>query len=163
MRRIELFWIRRIELVSFVVFGKYRHRYAVSSLMDTAYCKVGSVAYRLELPQELSGIHNVFHVSNLRKCLSDETLDVPLKELKITDKLQFIEESLEIIDRDVKRLKQSQIPIVKVRWNSRRGLEFTWEREDEIKRKYPHFFRARNLWLRRAESRDGIHFNDERM
>ncbi|GKB15185.1 hypothetical protein Tco_0849108 [Tanacetum coccineum] len=80
--------------------------------------KVSSVAYRLELQQELSGIHNVFHVSNLKKCLTDETLVVPLKELKITNKLQLIEEQLEIMDREVKRLKQSRIPIVKVRWNS---------------------------------------------
>ncbi|GJY99097.1 hypothetical protein Tco_0516527 [Tanacetum coccineum] len=56
------------------------------------------------------------------------------------DKLHFIEEPVEIIDRDVKKLKQSRIPIVKVRWNSRRGPEFTWEREDQIKKKYPHLF-----------------------
>ncbi|GJY34658.1 putative reverse transcriptase domain-containing protein [Tanacetum coccineum] len=102
--------------------------------------KVGPVTYRLELPQELSGIHDVFLVSNLKKCLTDKTLVVPLKELKIPDKLQFIKKPLEIMDQEVKRLKQSRIPIVKVWWNSRRGSEFTWEHEDEIKRKYPHLF-----------------------
>ncbi|GKD31666.1 putative reverse transcriptase domain-containing protein, partial [Tanacetum coccineum] len=97
--------------------------------------EISPIAYRLELPQELSEIHDVFHVSNLKKCLTDETLAVPLKELHITNKLQFIEEPLEIMDREVKRLKHNRIPIVKVQWNSRRGPEFTCERKDEIKRK----------------------------
>ncbi|GJZ83370.1 hypothetical protein Tco_0648543 [Tanacetum coccineum] len=102
--------------------------------------RIGLVAYRLKLPQELSGIHDVFHVLNLKKCLTDETLVIPLKELHITIKLQFIKEPLEIMDHEVKRLKHSRIPIVKVGWHSRRGPEFTWEREDEIKRKYPYLF-----------------------
>ncbi|GJV93892.1 hypothetical protein Tco_1541705 [Tanacetum coccineum] len=75
--------------------------------------KVGSVAYKLELPQELSRVHNTFH---------------------------FVEEPVEIMDREVKRLRQSRVPIVKVRWNSRRGPEFTWEREDQFRKKYPHLF-----------------------
>lgn len=102
--------------------------------------RVGPVAYKLELSEELQGIHNTFHVSNLKKCLSDESLIIPLEELRIDDKLHFIEEPIEIMDREVKQLKQSRIPIVKVRWNTRRGPEFTWEREDQIKRKYPHLF-----------------------
>ncbi|GJT38113.1 hypothetical protein Tco_0937978 [Tanacetum coccineum] len=105
--------------------------------------RVGLVAYRLELPHELSEIHDVFYVSNLRKCLIDKMFIVSLEEMIITDKLQFIEEPLEMMDREVKRLKHSRIPIVKVRWNSRRGPEFTWEREDEIKHKYPHLFMSR--------------------
>lgn len=102
--------------------------------------RIGPVAYRLKLPQELCSIHDTFHVSNLKKCWSDETLVVPLEEIQIDDKLHFIEEPLEIVDREVKRLKQSRIPIVKVRWNSRRGPEFTWEREDQFRHKYPHLF-----------------------
>ncbi|GJS46593.1 putative reverse transcriptase domain-containing protein [Tanacetum coccineum] len=102
--------------------------------------KVGSVAYKLELPQELSRVHNTFHVSNLKKCYSDEPLAVPLEGLHIDDKLQFVEEPVEIMEREVKRLKRSRIPLVKVRWNSRRGPEFTWEREDSFKKKYPHLF-----------------------
>ncbi|GKC28639.1 putative reverse transcriptase domain-containing protein [Tanacetum coccineum] len=94
--------------------------------------KVGSVAYKLELPQELSKVHNTFHVSNLKKYYSDEPLAVPLEGLHMDDKLRFMEEPVEIIDREVKQLKQSRIPIVKVRWNSRRGPEFTWEREDQF-------------------------------
>ncbi|GJY32116.1 putative reverse transcriptase domain-containing protein [Tanacetum coccineum] len=95
--------------------------------------RVGLVAYKLELPRELQGIHNTFHVSNLKKCLSDESLVIPLDEIQLDDKLHFIEEPMEIMDREVKRLKQSHIPIVKVRWNSRRGPEFIWEREDQSK------------------------------
>ncbi|GJZ06724.1 putative reverse transcriptase domain-containing protein, partial [Tanacetum coccineum] len=94
--------------------------------------RVDPVAYKLELPRELQGIHNTFHVSNLKKCLSDEDLIIPLDEVRIDEKLHFIEEPIEIMDREVKQLKQSRIPIVKVRWNSSRGPEYTWEREDQI-------------------------------
>ncbi|GKD77080.1 putative reverse transcriptase domain-containing protein [Tanacetum coccineum] len=81
--------------------------------------RVGPVAYRLCLPQELVGIHDTFYVMNLRKCLDDVNLHVPLEEIRIDDKLRFVEEPIEIIDREVKKLKRSWIPIVKVRWNSR--------------------------------------------
>ncbi|GKD34490.1 hypothetical protein Tco_1249999, partial [Tanacetum coccineum] len=102
--------------------------------------KVGSVAYKLELPQELSRVHNTFHVSNLKKCYANEPLAVPLDGLHFDDKLQFVEEPVEIMDREVKQLRQIRVPIVKVRWNSRRGPEFTWEREDQFREKYPHLF-----------------------
>ncbi|GJV47981.1 hypothetical protein Tco_1438193 [Tanacetum coccineum] len=102
--------------------------------------KVGEVAYKLELPEELSRVHNTFHVSNLKKCYADEPLAVLLDELHFDDKLQFVEEPVEIMDHEVKRLKRSRIPLVKVRWNSKRGSEFTWEREDQFKKKYPHLF-----------------------
>nr|GFC03153.1 putative reverse transcriptase domain-containing protein [Tanacetum cinerariifolium] len=105
--------------------------------------KVGTVAYRLELPQQLSRVHSTFHVINLKKCLSDELLAIPLDELHIEDKLHFVKEPVEIIDREIKRLRQSRISIIKVRWNSKRGLEFTWEREDQFKQKYPHLFTNR--------------------
>ncbi|GJX12812.1 putative reverse transcriptase domain-containing protein [Tanacetum coccineum] len=85
--------------------------------------RIGPVAYKLELPDKLRGIHNTFHVSNLKKCLADENLVIPLEEIQLDDKLHFIEEPVEIMDREVKQLKQSRIPIVKVRWNSRRGPE----------------------------------------
>ncbi|GJV16730.1 putative reverse transcriptase domain-containing protein [Tanacetum coccineum] len=102
--------------------------------------KVGPVAYRLELPHLLSRVHSTFHVSNLKKCLSDEPLAIPLEELHIDDKLHFVEELVEIMNHEVKQLRQSRIPIIKVRWNSRRGHEFTWEREDQFQKKYPHLF-----------------------
>nr|GEX26460.1 putative reverse transcriptase domain-containing protein [Tanacetum cinerariifolium] len=102
--------------------------------------RIGPVAYKLELPRELQGIHNTFHVSNLKKCLSDESLSIPLDVVQLDDKLYFIKEPAEIIDHEVKRLKESRIPIVKVRWNSHRGPEYTWEREDQMKSKYPYLF-----------------------
>nr|GEX40400.1 putative reverse transcriptase domain-containing protein [Tanacetum cinerariifolium] len=103
---------------------------------------VGPVAYRLRLPQEFSCVHDVFHVSNLKKCLPDSDIQVPLEEIKVDDKLYFVEELIEIVDRHIKKLKRSWIPIVKVRWDSRRGAEFTWEREDQFKAKYSHLLVA---------------------
>ncbi|GJT81893.1 putative reverse transcriptase domain-containing protein [Tanacetum coccineum] len=98
------------------------------------------VAYRLELLEKFSSIHNTLHVSNLKKCLSDKSLVIPMKELQLDDKLNFEEEPVEIMDSKIKQLKRSRIPIIKVQWNSKRGPEFTWEREDEIHAKYPHLF-----------------------
>ncbi|GKA81486.1 putative reverse transcriptase domain-containing protein [Tanacetum coccineum] len=100
----------------------------------------GPVAYKLELPEELSNVHSTFHVSNLKKCLSDESLAIPMKELQLDDKLNFVEEPIEIMDREVKQLRQIRILIVKVRCNSKRGPEFMWKHEDQIRAKYPHLF-----------------------
>nr|XP_043615936.1 uncharacterized protein LOC122587837 [Erigeron canadensis] len=102
--------------------------------------RIGPVAYRLKLPQEMSNVHDIFHVSNLKKCLSQESVVIPLDEIQINKRLHFVETPVEIMDREVKQLKHSQIPIVNVRWDSKRGHEFTWEREDQFKKKYPHLF-----------------------
>nr|GEV09778.1 putative reverse transcriptase domain-containing protein [Tanacetum cinerariifolium] len=102
--------------------------------------KVGPVAYRLDLLEELNGVHDMFYVSNLKNCLADTTLQVPLDEILVDAKLNFMEDPVEILEREFKKLKWSRIAIIKVRWNSKRGPEFTWEREDQMKLKYPHLF-----------------------
>nr|GFB88214.1 reverse transcriptase domain-containing protein [Tanacetum cinerariifolium] len=102
--------------------------------------RVDPVAYTLELPEELSNVYSTFHVCNLKKCLSNESLVIPMKDLRLDDNLNFVEEPIEIMDLEVKQLRQSRIPMVKVRWNSKRGPEFTWEREDQFHAKYPHLF-----------------------
>ncbi|GJZ40266.1 putative reverse transcriptase domain-containing protein [Tanacetum coccineum] len=98
--------------------------------------RIGPVAYRLRLPKELSEVHDTFHVSNLKKCLADANSHMPLDEIKIDKTLHFVERPVKIMDLEVKTLKRSKIPIVKVRWNSKRGPEFTWEREDHMKASY---------------------------
>ncbi|GKF55045.1 hypothetical protein Tco_0165385, partial [Tanacetum coccineum] len=101
---------------------------------------VRPVAYRLKLPQELSCIHDTFHVSNLKKCLAEPDVQVPLDEIEIDENLRFVKEPIKVVERDVKKLKQRRIPLVKVRWNSRKGAEYTWEREDQSRKKYPNLF-----------------------
>nr|GEU93151.1 putative reverse transcriptase domain-containing protein [Tanacetum cinerariifolium] len=101
-----------------------------------------------KLPRTSSGYDTIWVIvdrltNNLKKCLSDEPLVISLDELHIDDKLRFIKEPVEIMDREIKRLRQSRIPIIKVIWNSKRGPEFTWEREDQFKQKYPHLFTNR--------------------
>ncbi|GJT76351.1 putative reverse transcriptase domain-containing protein [Tanacetum coccineum] len=104
--------------------------------------KVCPVAYRLDLPEELDGVHDTFHVSNLKKCLADPILQVPLDEIQVDAKLNFVEEPIEILEREFKKLKRNRIAIVKDWWNSRCSPEFTWEHEDQMKLKYPHLFSA---------------------
>ncbi|GJS59544.1 putative reverse transcriptase domain-containing protein [Tanacetum coccineum] len=99
--------------------------------------RIGIVAYRLRSPEELSSVHDTFYVSNLKKYLADANLHVPLNEIKIDKTLRFVVEPVEIMDREIKKLKRSKITLVKVCWNSKRGSEFTWEREYHMKSKYP--------------------------
>nr|GFA62046.1 putative reverse transcriptase domain-containing protein [Tanacetum cinerariifolium] len=98
-------------VIHFGKWGKWNPRYIRPFKV---LAKVGTFAYRLELPQQLSRVHGTFYISNLKKCLSDEPLAIPLDEIHIDDKLRFVEELVEIIDREVKRLKQSYIPVIKV-------------------------------------------------
>ncbi|GJY57862.1 putative reverse transcriptase domain-containing protein [Tanacetum coccineum] len=102
--------------------------------------RIGLVAYRLRFLEELRSVHDTFHVSNLKKCLADANLHVSLDKIKIDKTLRFVEEPVEIIKREVRSLKRSRISLVKVHWNSKRGSEFTWEREDHMKSKYPQLF-----------------------
>ncbi|XP_076920044.1 uncharacterized protein LOC143581056 [Bidens hawaiensis] len=102
--------------------------------------RIGPAAYRLELPEEMKGIHDVFHVLNLRKCPADETLAMPLKDVEINEKLKFLEQPIQIEDSMIKILKRKRLKLVKARWDSRRGPEYTWELESEMKKKYPYLF-----------------------
>nr|GEW93914.1 putative reverse transcriptase domain-containing protein [Tanacetum cinerariifolium] len=109
--------------------------------------RIDHVAYRLRLSEELSSVRDTFHVLNLKKCLADASLHVPLDEIKIDKTLYFVEDPVEIMDREVRSLKRSKISLVKVCWNSKRGPEFTWEREDHMKSKYPQLFVNRTVEL----------------
>ncbi|KAF5801008.1 putative nucleotidyltransferase, Ribonuclease H [Helianthus annuus] len=102
--------------------------------------RVGSVAYKLNLPEDLNGIHNVFHICNLKKCFADESLVIPHTDVHIDESLKFIEKPLSIEDRQVKKLRRKHVPIVKVKWDARRGPEYTWEVEATMKEKYPYLF-----------------------
>nr|GEX68571.1 putative reverse transcriptase domain-containing protein [Tanacetum cinerariifolium] len=124
-------------MVRFGKKGKLAPRYV--GPFEIVEC-VGPVAYRLKLPQELSCIHDTFHVSNLKNCLAEPDVQVPLEEIDIDENLRFVEEPIVIVERDVKKLKRRRISLVKVRWNSRQGAEYTWEREDQFRQKYPHLF-----------------------
>lgn len=106
----------------------------------TILARVGNVAYRLELPEELQGVHNTFHVSHLRKCLADESAYIPYKELEIDDKLNYIEKPVAILDKKVKRLRSKDINQVKIQWKNRKGSDATWESEEEMRKFYPHLF-----------------------
>ncbi|KAI3770485.1 hypothetical protein L6452_01619 [Arctium lappa] len=99
---------------------------------------VGEIAYKLELPKELQGIHNTFHVSNLKKCLADESTEVTLKDVKVDKTLSYIKEPKTIVDRKVRKLRNKEITLVKVQWRHHRGPEATWEPEKEMRLKYPH-------------------------
>ncbi|GKC25237.1 hypothetical protein Tco_1027387 [Tanacetum coccineum] len=102
--------------------------------------RIGLVVYRLRLPEELSSMHDTYHVSNIKMCLADANLHVPLDEIKVDKTLCFVEEPVEIMDRGIKKLKRRNIALVKVRWNLKCGPKFTWEHEDQIRIKYPQLF-----------------------
>nr|GFA01824.1 retrotransposon protein, putative, Ty3-gypsy subclass [Tanacetum cinerariifolium] len=109
--------------------GKLAPRYV--GPFEIAEC-VRPVAYRLKLPEELSCIHNMFHMSNLKKCLAEPDVQVHLEEIEIDENLHFVKVPIEIVEHDVKKLKRRRIPLVKVCWNSRQGAEYIGEREDQF-------------------------------
>ncbi|GKE40903.1 hypothetical protein Tco_1464308 [Tanacetum coccineum] len=102
--------------------------------------RIGLVAYRLRLPEELSSVHDTFHVSNLKKCLADANLHVPLNEIKVDKTLRFVKKPVKITDREIKKSKRKKITLVKVIWNSKRGPDFTWEQEDQMRIKFTQLF-----------------------
>ncbi|GKA00970.1 hypothetical protein Tco_0673635 [Tanacetum coccineum] len=112
------------------IYVDYRRKPLEFEVGDRILERIGLVAYRLRLPEELNNVHDTFHVSNLKKCLAYANLHVPLDEIKVDKTLRFVEEPVEIMYREIKRLKRRKVALVKVRWNSKRGPEFTWEHED---------------------------------
>ncbi|GJT90038.1 hypothetical protein Tco_1078883 [Tanacetum coccineum] len=125
--RSLVLWAENGESSLFVHFGK-KGKLAPRYIGPFEILKrIGLVAYRLSLSEELSSVHDTYHVSNLKKCLADANLHVPLNEIKVDKTLHFVEEPVEIMDREIKKLKRRKIALVKVRWNSKLGPEFTWE------------------------------------
>ena len=103
--------------------------------------RVGEVAYVLELPEEMRGIHNTFHVSYLRKCLADETSVVTLNDIEIDPELLSQNDEPEaILGRKERKLRNKEIPLVKVQWRHRKGTSIRWETEEKMKSEYPHLF-----------------------
>lgn len=102
--------------------------------------RIGKVAYRLELPNKLQGIHNVFHVSYLRKTLFDKSQEVSISDIEIDEKLRYQEQPEIILDRKIKKLRNKEIPLMKVQWRHHKGDDVTWESELEFKNKYPYLF-----------------------
>ena len=101
---------------------------------------VGSVAYELDLPNDLAKVHPVFHVSMLRKFIGDASTIVPLREITIEEDLTYEEVPIEILDRQVKRLRNKEIAFVKVLWRNQKVESATWEAEDDMKKRYPYLF-----------------------
>ncbi|KAJ9552914.1 LOW QUALITY PROTEIN: hypothetical protein OSB04_016959 [Centaurea solstitialis] len=102
--------------------------------------RIGTVAYRLELPVELNGVHNMFHVSNLRKCLAEPEMAIPLEDIEVDQKLNFVEEPVAILERKIRKLRKKEIVLVKIQWKFHKGQEATWEVESEMRAKYPFLF-----------------------
>jgi hypothetical protein len=102
--------------------------------------KIGIAAYRLRLPEAMSQIHNVFHVSMLRKCLSDPSIVTPVETLPIQEDLPFQETPVQILDRKSKVLRNKTIPLVKVLWRGQKYEKATWETETDMRSRYPYLF-----------------------
>ncbi len=103
--------------------------------------RVSPLAYRLALPPELERIHNVFHVSMLRKYKSDPSNILPVEEIEVNPDLTYDEEPIEILAHEVKQLRNKQIPLIKVLWNHHSSQKAIWEREEDMRRQHPQLFR----------------------
>ncbi|CAN4106291.1 unnamed protein product [Withania somnifera] len=112
-------------------------------LVQQAMEKVKSYAYELELPQELSIVHPVFHVSMLRRCIGDPSRITPIEDVQVTEELGYEEVPVAILDRQVKKLRNKEVASVKVLWRNQQVEEVTWEAEEAMKSKYPHFLNSK--------------------
>ncbi|GJX66958.1 putative reverse transcriptase domain-containing protein [Tanacetum coccineum] len=132
-------WERHLPLIEFSYNNSYHASIKVAPFEALYGRKCRSPVCWAEVEDaQLTGPELIHETTEKIKCLSEEPLAIPLDEIHIDDKLYFVEEPVEIMDHEVKRLKQSRILIIKVRWNSKRGLVFTWEREDQFRKKYQH-------------------------
>ena len=102
--------------------------------------KVGHVSYRLALPPNMRNIHPVFHISMLRKYISNPDHELSIQEIQIEDDLTFESKPVAIIDRQIRKLRNKEIPMVKVQWQSQDVEECTWEAEQKMKDRYPYLF-----------------------
>ena len=107
--------------------------------------RVGRVAYRLDLPAELGQIHDTFHVSQLRKCIADESAVVPLEDIQVDASLNYAERPVAIRDRKIKVLRNKEVSLVLVQWQHRKGSEMTWEPEREMREQHPELFAERDF------------------
>ncbi|WMV35098.1 hypothetical protein MTR67_028483 [Solanum verrucosum] len=104
--------------------------------------RVGKVAYELQLPQELAAVHPVFHVSMLKKCMGDPSLIIPTENIGIKDSLSYEDIPVQILDRQVCKLRTKEVASVKVLWRNQFVEEATWEAEEDMKKRYPHLFES---------------------
>ena len=102
--------------------------------------RIGPLAYRLALPPKLSQVHNIFHVSMLRRYRSDPSHVLKVPEIEVSEQLTYIEEPVEVLDRQVRKLRSKEIPMVKVKWSQHSSKEATWEVEEHMRAKYPYLF-----------------------
>ncbi|TKC11707.1 hypothetical protein FA727_23805 [Robertmurraya kyonggiensis] len=102
----------------------------------------GEVAYQLELPEKLAGVHDVFHVSQLKKCLRVPEEQIPLEELNVQEDLTYEEYPVKILEESERVTRNKVIRMCKVQWNRHTEDEATWEREDDLKAEYPHLFQS---------------------
>ncbi|GJT31502.1 putative reverse transcriptase domain-containing protein [Tanacetum coccineum] len=139
----------RSQLIDQKLCKKHRKIVQIREILKTASSCQKSYADKSRKPFEFTSwrqvllkscVTDTFHVSNLKKCLAKPDVQVPLDEIEIDENLRFVEEPIEIVERDVKKLKSVENSMVKVRWKSRQGAEYTWEREDKFRKKYPNLF-----------------------
>ncbi|WMV09456.1 hypothetical protein MTR67_002841 [Solanum verrucosum] len=105
--------------------------------------RIDNVAYELELPQKIAVVHPVFHISMLKKCMGDPSLIIPTEDFEIKDILSYEEIPIQILDRQVRKLRKKEVASVKVLWRNQFVEEATWEAEEDMKKRYPHLFESK--------------------
>ncbi|WMV38478.1 hypothetical protein MTR67_031863 [Solanum verrucosum] len=106
------------------------------------YRRIGNVAYELELPQKLAAVHPVFHISMLKRCMGNPSLIIPTEDIGIKDSLSYEEIHVQILDRQVCKLRTKEVASVKVLWRNQFVEEATWEADEDMKKRYPHLFES---------------------